>query len=518
MTEESGNGTSGKRVGIWLRVSTEDQVKGESLEHHEQRARFYAHSKGWHIVEVYRLDAVSGKSVIDHPEAKRMIRDIERGRITGLIFSKLARLARNTKELLEFSEIFQQHGADLISLGESMDTSTPMGRFYYTLMGAMGQWEREETSSRVAASVPIRAKMGKSTGGMAPFGYMWKDQKLVHHPEEAPVRKRIYELFVELRRFKAVCRALNDAGFRTRKGKKFTDSEINRLLRDTIAIGERRVNYTKSQGKDKSWVLKPESEWIYQEVEPLISEDLWAQVQQILSERAIKRTPPGRMPVHLFSGLVVCECGQKMYVPSNSPKYICKKCRTKVPVGDLEEIYIEKVKGFLLSPTEIAGYLREANATIAEKEDLLEALGRERGKVQDAMDDAWNLYSARKVTMDQFEERHRPHETRMAEIKEAIPRLQAEIDFLKINFLSSDVILTEAQDLYGRWPQLDFPAKRKIVENITDRIHIGRDTIHIELCYLPSSEDMAKRQHLNTGCSSPQVCTTPGRSRSAPSA
>ena len=68
-----------KNVGIWLRVSTEDQVKGESLEVHEARARAYADSKGLHIAEVYRLEAVSGKKVGDHPEAKRMLRDVREG-------------------------------------------------------------------------------------------------------------------------------------------------------------------------------------------------------------------------------------------------------------------------------------------------------------------------------------------------------------------------------------------------------------------------------------------------------
>ena len=96
-----------KRVGIWIRVSTEDQVKGESPEHHERRARLYAEAKGWEVVEVYRLDAISGKTVKDTPEAKRMLEDIRTGRISGLVFSKLARLARNTKELLEFAEIFR---------------------------------------------------------------------------------------------------------------------------------------------------------------------------------------------------------------------------------------------------------------------------------------------------------------------------------------------------------------------------------------------------------------------------
>src|SRR5882762_3795768 len=108
-----------KSIGIWIRVSTEDQAKGESPEHHEKRARAYAEAKGWRVAEVYRLEAVSGKSVMSHAEAARMLKAIRAGEITGLVFSKLARLARNTKELLEFSEIFRTCGADLISLQES---------------------------------------------------------------------------------------------------------------------------------------------------------------------------------------------------------------------------------------------------------------------------------------------------------------------------------------------------------------------------------------------------------------
>ena len=94
-----------KSVGIWIRVSTEEQAEGESPEHHEKRASYYAESKDWKVAEVYHLEAVSGKSVMDLPETKRMLDDIRSGHISGLIFSKLARLARNTKELLEFSEI-----------------------------------------------------------------------------------------------------------------------------------------------------------------------------------------------------------------------------------------------------------------------------------------------------------------------------------------------------------------------------------------------------------------------------
>lgn len=476
-----------KLVGIWIRVSTEDQVKGESPEHHEKRARYYAESKDWQVKEVYRLEAVSGKSVMEHPETQRMLHDVKIGRITGLIFSKLARLARNTRELLEFAEIFTEFNADLISLQESIDTSTPAGRLFYTMIAAMAQWEREEIAERVAASVPIRAKLGKPLGGQASFGYRWKEHLLIPDPNEAPVRKLLYELFLEHRRKKTVARLLNEQGYRTRNGSKFSDTTVERLLRDPTAKGLRRANYTRSPSKDKKWILKPQEEWVFTPVEAIVSPETWDQCNHILDEQEKKHKRPARKAVHLFTGFAFCACGQKLYVPSNSPKYTCYKCRNKIGVEDLEEIFQQQLKSFFFSADEIVGYLEQADRVIKEKDELLQTLTEERRKTQAEMDKLYKLYLEDEISPAEFGRRNRPLEERVNQIDAELPELQGEIDFLKIQYLSSDQVLNEARDLYSRWPELLAEEKRRIVEHITEKIHVGTEEVTINLCYLPTS-------------------------------
>lgn len=489
-----------KAVGIWIRVSTEDQVRGDSPEHHEQRARYYAESKGWRVKETYHLEAVSGKSVMDEPETRRMLADVNTRRITGLIFSKLARLARNTRELLEFADIFREHDADLISLQESIDTSTPAGRLFYTVIAAMAQWEREEIAERVAASVPIRAKLGKPLGGAAPFGYRWENRTLVPDPAEAPVRKRMYELFLEHRRKKTVARLLNSAGYRTRNGSKFSDTTLDRLLRDPAAKGERRANYTKSLGANKNWVLKPEREWVFTPVEAIVSEELWAQCNALLDERREMGKRLARRAVQLFAGVAYCACGSKMYVPSNTPKYVCAKCRNKISTEDLEQVFQEQLRSFFLSPTELTAYLQEADEVIKTKRDLLDRLEADRAKTKQEMDKVYRLYIKDEISPEGFGHLHKPLEERLKQVEQEIPDLQGEIDFLTIQHLSSDKILCEAKDLYGRWHEMHRDDKRKIVETITEKIIIGKGEVAFDLCYLPAaSEILAKGQRNLTG-------------------
>ena len=448
---------------------------------------------------------MSGKAVTAHPEAQRMLKDIKSGRISGLIFSKLARLARSTRELLDFADVFREYDADLIALQESIDTSTPAGLLFYTMIAAMAQWEREEISERVAASVPIRAKLGKSLGGQAPFGYQWKDKRLIPDPKEAPVRARIFELFAEHRRKRTVARLLNEGGFRTRSGAKFSDTTVGRLLSDPLPKGLRRANYTKSLGDKKHWIPKPEDEWVFTEAEAIVSVELWDRCNQILVNQRKDGKKPGKRPVWLFAGKVVCVCGKKMYVPSRSLKFTCEKCRNKIAVADLEEVFREQLKNFLFSPEEISRFLEDADQSIGEKRQLLESIEQDREKVSREMKKVYRAYVGDQLSVEAFGREYRPLEERLKGFEDEIPRLQAEVDFLKVQFLSSDKVLADARDLYAQWPELSIEEKHQIIENITEDVVIGKDEIAINLSYLPTSPKKNSKKALTPLPAYPQM-------------
>lgn len=476
-----------KSVGIWIRVSTEDQAKGESPEHHERRARLYAEAKGWDVKTVYHLEAVSGKSVMQNPEAKRMLKDVQDGVITGLIFSKLARLARNTRELLDFADLFRASNADLISLMEAIDTSTPAGRLFYTMIAAMAQWEREEIASRVAASVPIRAKMGKPLGGAAPFGYRWQGKELLIDHHEAPIRKLIYELFLEHKRKKTVARVLNEKGYRTRNNSPFSDTTVDRLLRDPMAKGERRSNYTKSLGEKKHWTLKPESEWVITTCPAIVSEELWNSCNQILDEQESKRAPYPKKAVQLFSGFLLCQCGGKLYVPSRTKKYVCSVCKKiSIAIEDIEEIYFENLKSFLLTKHDLVTFNHRADETIVNKQQELIVLAKEKVRIKEEMDKLIQLHFKGQIPTDGFKSYYEPLDVQYKQIDTTLAETEAQLDVIRVQKLNGEHILDNAENLYDRWPTLDLMVKRQIVEELTQSITIGDEDIHIKFGYTPT--------------------------------
>ncbi len=482
---------STKRVGIWIRVSTSMQAQGDSPEIHEKRARMYAELKGWDVVEIYHLEGVSGKTVLNHPETRRMMNDIRRGHIDTLIVSKLARLTRKTKEHLEFGEFFSEHKADLISLDENFDTSTPSGRLFFTLLSAMSQWEREEIAERVASSVKVRAQLGKNIGGQAPFGYTFDGDTLILSPSEAPVRTRMYELYIEHKRKRTVARLLNEEGHRTRKGAKFSGTTITRLLEDPIGKGMRVTNYTTARTGKRE--LKPESEWVIQNVPALITEEEWNNVQAILKANSNPMTRPRNQKLKLFTGYLVCHCGGKMYAPSNNPKYTCNNCKHKIPMDDIEHIFRDQLQEFVLSDNILEKIIDNGEGEIAQKTNLKSSMLKEISELETKINSLIELHGKGQLPTEAFAKHHDEPYNRMQELEAHLLILEDEINTLELNKTNVKKIVIEAQDIYSNWDSMEKENKRTIIESIVDVITIFPDTIEITIKRLTPSFQTSDR-------------------------
>lgn len=482
---------SSKKVGVWIRVSSKMQQNSDSPEHHLERAKMYADLKGWDIVEEYHLEAVSGKSVMSHSEAQRMLRDIQSGHIDGLIFSKIARLARNVKELLEFSDHFQKYNADLISLHESIDTSSPSGRFFYTIISAMSQWERENIVERINASVEVRAKMGKVMGAI-PYGYkkVGKDgMELDEH--EAPIRKLMFTLFLEYKRFGTVANILNERGYRTKRNTKFSGVAIKRLLTDPTAKGIRRSHHTRVNKKGLT-EIRDKEDWYFHEAPRIVSDELWEEVNHIISKQEKERIQPLNRKVHLFTGFLHCECGSKMYIPSSNPKYTCKKCRRKIGIDDIEIIFKEQLTELIVSKEEIERYFNGTHTVINEKKEEINIINSKIEKLERKIEKIFELHEQGKIATERFNEYYDNPNEQIQQLKTKIPEIEGQVLALKDQFKSSGYIIEEARSLYENWDILTKQQKRNIIEIITEKIIVSEQEVQINLNYIVPQNPSSK--------------------------
>jgi len=483
-----------KSVGIWIRVSTEDSAKGESPEHHLEQAQSYAKLKKWNVHAVYDLAGVSGKTVKDHPEAIRMKEDIIQGSISGLIFSKIARFARNTKELIEFSEFFGEHSADMISLYENIDTSTPIGNFFFTLMSAMGQWEREEIASRVKQSSHTRAKLGKKISGAAQYGYKWEGKELIINPEEALIRKRIFDLYLKEQKFGTVARILNNEGIRTRTGKEFNKILIKRWLKDPIARGQRRAFYTEIKPGSNKVSLKPEEEWFYHDAPRIVSDELWEKVNDIITLQEKSRKPRSNNKVQVFTGKIFCHCGSKMTVRSRMTSYACtnKACGNRIRKDDISEIFKARLGQFFENRTELGEYIAKAQEDIKDKVSQRDGIQKRYDDLQIKLSKLFDLHLNNQIPTEEFNKYHaEPYKESQKLLKEL--ELLDEI-VLKEQYNNENLSknLEDSALIQQRWDTYERHQQRTIVQSIVEKITIHEDTVEINLNTLTVDPNLFK--------------------------
>lgn len=488
-----------KEVGIWVRVSTQMSVDKDNHIHHEMRAKSFIKARDWKVIKTYRLEAMSGKSIMGYAETKRMLDDIKNKRISGIVFTKIARLARNTSELIEIAKLFRENGADLISMDMSIDTSTPIGRHFFRSMSSMAEWELEMITERIQGSVLSRAERGLHIGGQAPYGFKYEDRKLVPHVDEAPILKLMFELFLEHKRKKTVARMLNERGYRTKRGNMFTDSTVRRLLQEPVAKGLQIMNrrYSKKGG------FKPKEAWVFHKVESVVDESIWKQVNQIITKQARKNARPLNMKVHLFTGYVFCICGGRMYTRASSENYVCQhSCGNKIHKEDLEEVFKSELHSYTVSQHQVEEYFNKLQGVIGAKEQELKQLKRSQEKLNEKIERLLELHIQGQIKTEAFHLYHSEPYEQLKQVEESINELEGEVLGFSHRKQSTDVIIEEARNLYERWDTLERDQKRNIIETIVDKIIVSKDEIEINLYKIlpdgympPSLESGTNGQH-----------------------
>jgi site-specific DNA recombinase len=259
-----------------------------------------------------------------------------------------------------------------------------------------------------------------------------KDRKLVINEDEAPIRRKAYEMFLQYRRKGTVAKLLNAGGHRTRNKTLFSDTQITRILTCSSAKG---LYYFNRIPKTGSWAgtEKPEEEWGKVACSPIVPEALWNQVNQIIEESLKQWKKPGKVPVNPFGNRIWCQCGGKMYERKHTGKFHCRACNRKVSVEDLEQLMREELHQFYGSPEQVAARLTDARKNLEENETALAALQRQIQKVREEMKQTHQLFLDGQITPQGFGEFYKPAEERLNQLLGGLPRLEADVNRLKVN-------------------------------------------------------------------------------------
>jgi site-specific DNA recombinase len=221
------------RIGIYLRVSTDDQAEhGYGGDVQLQQCKAMAMVKSGDVVGIYDDAGISGtKGESKRPELARMMKDIRAGRLDMVIIAALDRLGRNTRIILDLVERMSDEGVEIVSCRESLDTSTPTGKFVLTMFAALAQLDRDNIVKRTTEGRDARGKHDGEKGGNVPLGYFRIDQGVVIEPRQAALVRRIFVMRGEPSSLGDIAAVLNSEGVPTpRNGLAWYSSTVREVL------------------------------------------------------------------------------------------------------------------------------------------------------------------------------------------------------------------------------------------------------------------------------------------------
>ena len=192
-----------RRCAAYTRKSSEEGLEQEFNSLHAQREACEAYmasqkSEGWVPLRGHYDDGGFSGGTLERPGLKALITDIEDGLVDVVVVYKIDRLARSLADFAKLVEVFDRNGVTFVSVTQSFNTTTSMGRLTLNILLSFAQFEREVTAERIRDKFAASRAKGIWMGGWAPLGYDVKDRKLVINPAEAKTVRMIFERFVEI--------------------------------------------------------------------------------------------------------------------------------------------------------------------------------------------------------------------------------------------------------------------------------------------------------------------------------
>lgn len=217
-----------KTIG-YIRVSTEGQVnEGVSLDMQEAKIRAYCLLNDLELSEVICDAGISGKNLA-RPGIKRVLDMVRAGEVGAVVIYKLDRLGRSTSDLLEVAKLMDKKGVAIHSLTEKLDTTSAVGRFFFTLTSGLAEMERGLISERTKAALAQKKSKSERISRFAPYGYKFNGNNLIPCKKEQLIISKIKELTDKNYSIKGIINFLYSNGFYNRKGNEFGVSAIWKL-------------------------------------------------------------------------------------------------------------------------------------------------------------------------------------------------------------------------------------------------------------------------------------------------
>jgi len=224
------------RAAIYTRVSTEDQAKeGFSLDAQLDKLKSYCKARDWIIAEEYVDDGYSGRNV-KRPAYSKMMEELDKWEL--LLVFKMDRIHRNSKNFMLMMEFLNKNDKEFVSMSESFDTSTAMGRFVMNILQLVAQLESEQIGERVYDGMAQKARMASGVLGFnIPYGYNYNDGILQINQEEAMVVKDIYSKYKEGKSMGEIAKMLQNSKIPTKKGGIWAKKTISTILKNPTYCG-----------------------------------------------------------------------------------------------------------------------------------------------------------------------------------------------------------------------------------------------------------------------------------------